>query len=369
MRAVLAVAGLVAVQAAKPISFMVVGDYGRQGKSGQQQVADAMGVLSETEETDFVVLTGDNIYESGIKSASDPVFARTVTDIYTGLKDIPFYSVLGNHDWGGNITAQFDGDALNDDRWHGAMWARAGNEGVTQHGDGMLDVFYIDTNAWVAHPTAKMKAAGIMPQDAGASWWSEWEDAEVARLEAQIAASDARWKMLVGHHGIYSYALAHWSTPKLARLNTVMRQGGVHAYLNGHDHDLMAIRLPADDEDGPLYITSGAGSSCRNDVADPVGDGSLLFSYGFSGFTNIRLTESEMQIEFYDQDGTVLGNINKAWVAAPTCPDDSDSRCITPPAPPKALSMRNLIAQARSYTADLLEFIGIDTPQGRHEYE
>lgn len=25
---------------------MVVGDYGRQGKSGQQQVADAMGVLS-----------------------------------------------------------------------------------------------------------------------------------------------------------------------------------------------------------------------------------------------------------------------------------------------------------------------------------
>ena len=32
------------------------------------------------------------------RPAVDPVFARTVTDIYTGLKDIPFYSVLGNHD-------------------------------------------------------------------------------------------------------------------------------------------------------------------------------------------------------------------------------------------------------------------------------
>ena len=300
-------------------------------------------------------------------STPDPLFARTVTDIYNNLKDIPMYSVLGNHDWGGNITAQFDGDALGDARWHGEMWARSGLEGVTQHGDGMLDIFYIDTDAWVSHPTKQMKAAGIMPQDADTNaWWTQWEDDQVTRLEAQLTASDARWKMMVGHHGIYSYGLAHWSTPKLARLNEVMRRLGVHVYLNGHDHDLMAIRLPADDEDAPLYITSGAGSSCRNDVYDPTGDGSLLFSYGFSGFTNIRLTENAMQIDFYDENGSVLGNLHKAWVAPPSCPDASDSRCMVPAIPPKTLRM--FLHQARSYAMDALEYIGIEPPQGRHEY-
>ena len=296
-----------------------------------------------------------------------------MTNIYTApsLKTVPFYTVSGNHDWKGNVLAQSDGDALGDERWHGSMAFKDGTEGITQHGAGLLDVFYVETHPWATHPTAKAIEIGLMPADAvPADFWAAWEDAQIVRLETQIKNSQARWKVMAGHYGIYSYALAHWSTPSLARINTVMRQGGVHAYFNGHDHDLMAIRQPADDLNGPLYITSGAGSSCRNDIDDPVSDGSLVFGYGQSGFTNVRLTQNEMAVTFYDINGKVLGNINKPWVADPNCTDveTTDARCTTPPAPKKKLSLRTALGMARTAALDALEYIGIDAPQSREQW-
>lgn len=241
---------------------------------------------------------------------------------------------------------------------------------MTQHGEGLLDVFYIETQPWTSQgavPTEKMRTAGYMPADAdAATWWAQWEDDQVARLTEQLAASTARWKVLVGHHGIYSYGLAHWSTPKLARLNAVARAAGVALYVSGHDHDLMAIRLPANDTNSPLYITSGAGSSTRNDVADPTGDGSLLFSYGFSGFTHFRVSEWELAATFYDMNGNVLGNLAKPWVKDPVCDEpDLDSRCSAPAIPPKKKSIGTLLGMARTWALDALELIGIQAPMSR----
>ena len=66
------------------------------------------------------------------------MFARTITNIYNApsLATVPWYAVTGNHDWGGSVTATFDGDALGDSRWHGGLAWEKGNAGTTQHGDG-----------------------------------------------------------------------------------------------------------------------------------------------------------------------------------------------------------------------------------------
>lgn len=331
-------------------------------QSNQQTVADAMAVWAKTTGASFVVSTGDNIYESGVTSAGDALFNATVTDIYAALQ-VPFYSVLGNHDWKGSGLAQSDGATLGMPRWHGGMWKQEGQAGVVSSGDGLLDLFFIDTQSWAGDNTKAWVHDGLLDpaigadKAAAAKFWASWQDAQVARLESQMAHSTARWKVVVGHHGIYSYALDHGSTAALARMNEVLRRLGAHAYLNGHDHDLMAIRLPAADADGPLYITSGAGSSTRNDVKDPSGDGSLLYSYGFSGFTAIALTKETMSVTFVDMAGNPLKTLTKAWVAAPSCGAGStDARCSAPAAPPKA--PKNGLDVARSAAYQLSDALG-----------
>lgn len=119
-----------------------------------------------------------------------------------------------------------------------------------------------------------------------------------------------------------------------------MRRYGVHAYFSGHDHTLQAIRLPADDVNAPLYVTSGAGSSTRKDIKDPR-DGTLLFSYESSGFVGVSVKDDSIAVTYHDMDGNELYTVTKDWVAAPNCrlpgvpallarAVGMDSRCYTP---------------------------------------
>ena len=51
--------------------------------------------------------TGDNFYYYGVKSTSDPMWENTFEQIYTqDSLMVPWYGVLGNHDYGYNPTAQ-----------------------------------------------------------------------------------------------------------------------------------------------------------------------------------------------------------------------------------------------------------------------
>ena len=334
------------------LNFLVLGDYGRQGFFNQSEVAASMGVTASQVGTSFVIAVGDNVYSNGIANVSDPLWAATMNNVYThpALTSVPWYAVTGNHDWHGNITAQFDGKALGFPTWRCDMSydVKGPNSGVTHHGNGLLDVFYIDTDVLSSRRTSQLVTNGFVTAAQAANstvmdaWYAGWENRQVARLQRLLAASSARWKMVVGHHGIYSYGCDHGPYPQLARLNGALRAGGAHAYFCGHDHDLIAMRLPAGDPISPLYILSGAGSQCRNDVADP-GDGSLLYGYGWAGYTHVALTHDAMTTVFLDRNGAVLYTTTTAWVPPPTCADPasaaSDSRCSVP-VPPNPCTKR-----------------------------
>ena len=296
----------------------------------------------------------DNVYSHGISSTSDPLWKRNFNDVYTDASlDVPWYGTLGNHDWGddgkcvqertcGNVTAQWDGVALGFPRWRADMsflGAEAAGA-VTHHGDGMLDVFYLDTRPYDEN-TAEMVLNGFLsPEVAGEAealqaWWAAWRDGQVARLETQLALSQARWKIVSGHYPVYSYGAAHGSTRAMRALNTAMRRAGVAAYINGHDHILTVIRIPAHDELGPLYVTSGGGSSPYNDITDPE-DGSLVFGHGLAGFHSVEVSAEELTLTTYDIGGNELHTMVKAYAAPPTdCQDkgSQDWRCKTPVPP------------------------------------
>ena len=98
-------------------SFLVLGDWGMNTKS-QRHVARAMNrEAGSLHDPLFVLNVGDNFYKAkdasgikqgGVTDVTDPVWRKRFDDVYHGshLQKIPFVSILGNHDYMGNLTAQ-----------------------------------------------------------------------------------------------------------------------------------------------------------------------------------------------------------------------------------------------------------------------
>ena len=80
------------------VEFLALGDFGF-GNSGQKQVAGVMKSLATKNGLDYIVSVGDNIYGSGATSVGDRQWKTKWSDIYDDNLQVPWYAVLGNHDW------------------------------------------------------------------------------------------------------------------------------------------------------------------------------------------------------------------------------------------------------------------------------
>ena len=148
------------------------------------------------------------------------------------------------------------------------------------------DFFFLDTTPIVT------ENSGIREFFPGAG-----DDAQLQWLEQALATSNARWKIVVGHHPVFARG-DHGSTPELVRLvQPLLERYSVKAYLNGHDHNLQHIVV-----NGIHYLTSGAGSKPR-----PTGKiTGTLFSSSEPGFLRARLSPADMEIAFINASGQSL---------------------------------------------------------------
>jgi hypothetical protein len=93
--------------ATRPLRFITVGCQG-SGDKHQLEVARLMNELCADPATrpDFILILGDNVYDWGADSATDPNIRKCFDDIYLRpefehLRNMPFFFILGNHD--GNL--------------------------------------------------------------------------------------------------------------------------------------------------------------------------------------------------------------------------------------------------------------------------
>ncbi len=90
------------------LNFLIIGDWGRKGSPGQIAVGNGMGRVAERLQSRFVVTTGDNFYD-GVTSLDDAHWQESYEAVYNKRPlQIPWYVVLGNHDYQGCIQAQLD---------------------------------------------------------------------------------------------------------------------------------------------------------------------------------------------------------------------------------------------------------------------
>ena len=227
------------------LNFIVVGDWGRRGKHHQRPVAEQMARNSRASDAKFIVSTGDNFYNFGVTSVNDPHWRQSFEEVYADpALQLPWYPVLGNHDYGGDVHAQVQRSRVSErwqmpDRWYRVDGARFGRPDV--------HLFLIDTVAWKGREAFPFKWLG-------SDISREYQSAQRAWLESELTQSTAPIKLVFGHHPIYSIG-PHGGRMDLPELDALLKRTRTTAYVNGHDHCLYHIS-----HQGLHYVCSGGGS-------------------------------------------------------------------------------------------------------------
>ncbi|GAV59393.1 Metallophos domain-containing protein [Cephalotus follicularis] len=280
------------------LSLLVVGDWGRRGRYNQSNVAYQMGVIGKKLDIDFIISTGDNFYDDGLTGVDDPAFHESFADIYTADSlQKPWYAVLGNHDYRGDVEAQLSLVLREMDRRWLCMRSFVVNAEIAEF-------FFVDTTPFVDKyfiepENHQYDWRGVFPRE-------DYLTNLLRDVDLALKQSKAKWKIVVGHHTIKS-AGHHGNTDELAmQLLPILKANNVDLYINGHDHCLEHISSTG----SPLqFLTSGGGSkSWRGDV-DWWNPQEMKFYYDGQGFMSVQITQTEVDIKFYD----IMGNVLHKW--------------------------------------------------------
>ena len=248
------------------LRFAAVGDVGT-GNKGQLQVADAMEEYHNLNPFSLFLLTGDNIYENGNIAQVGGAFEYPYRVFRQ--QSIPFYAVLGNHDIrtdNGKEQVQYQGYNM-----EGRYYTFT---------KGIVQFFALDTNENAP--------------------WSK----QLAWLKENLANSSATWKVVFGHHPVYSSGMHGNTTQLVESLPPLFARYGVQLYLNGHDHNYERTEPIK----GTTYITCGAGAKLR-----PVGKSDwTAYSVARLSFAAIEAYSDRLEILGIGTDGQVFdrGKIN-----------------------------------------------------------
>lgn len=269
------------------LPFLIFGDWGRRGQRDQLNVAAQMGVAAAALKVPFVVSLGDNFYDYGITSMDDPQWKESFENVYTAPSlQVPWNSILGNHDYCGNCQAQIDYSARSA-RWR--MPSRYYSRTESIPGGKTILMVYTDTSPFVtSYAKRELMGPNVRSQDTAAQL--EW-------IDRMLSESKADWKIVLGHHPIYSGG-EHGDTPELIeRLLPLLKRHGVNVYLNGHDHDLQH-----QEAGGIHFFCVGAGSTVRPIKSDKLS----MFAKSTPGFAAVSVGPSVMEVRLTSASGEVL---------------------------------------------------------------
>jgi tartrate-resistant acid phosphatase type 5 len=277
---------LPATAADAQLPFVLIGDWGRYGIDFQTNVADQMGKTAADINSQFTVSLGDNFYENGVTGLSDPYWQLSYEKIYTAASlQSPWKIILGNHDYRGNVQAQLDYSHVSH-RWQ--LPARYYLESVTLPDGAKADFFYLDTSPFIS--AYKGTAVDITGQDT---------DAQAAWLDGALGKSTARWKIVIGHHPIYTPFKEQDKdqADMIARIDPILRAHDVPIYICGHYHLLQSTTVR-----GITYVVNGAGS-------ETYATGAITrngFTSSNHGFMTIKLSSEKLDYALIDMSGKTL---------------------------------------------------------------
>ena len=224
--------------------------------SGMMPVAQAMRSYCENADCDSAVMLGDNIYPDGATVGADgrddaqrfqDIFAAPYGDFGDLGENFRIYVALGNHDWRTSREGAMAQVAYMERTppfyMDGLIYS------VHPQGREDIEIFVIDTEVLLAGDTVY---EDVLAEDASEiestvveapkPWTrpqTELERNMVAWLDERLRASTARWRIVIGHHPLWSSAGSKFQQARTLRrllLPTLCRNADM--YLAGHEHTL-----------------------------------------------------------------------------------------------------------------------------------
>lgn len=201
--------------------FVSVADTGTGTKS-QYAVAEAMSRYHQKNPYNLVILAGDNIYNHGEIEKIEAVFERPYQ--YLLKKGVKFRACLGNHDI------------------------------ITENGEPQLK--YAGFNMPSRYYTFRHDSIQFFALDTNSN--ADWKN-QLIWLEKELSRSDAPWKIVFGHHQIYSAGVYGMNEPFIKLFTPLFQKYKVQLYINGHEHSYERTRSI----NGTTYMITGSGAGTR----------------------------------------------------------------------------------------------------------
>jgi 3',5'-cyclic AMP phosphodiesterase CpdA len=219
--------------------FAAIADCG-VGSADQYAVAEAMSAYYQQQPFKTVLMAGDNIYPYGEISLVNQVFEKPYA--YLLRQGVKFYAALGNHDLinSHNGQDQINYPAFNmGDRYYSFRSSETST----------LSPFY--TNNY-RNPNSPLIEFFALDTNSNAPWQEQLQ-----WLNRQLSISKAPWKIVFGHHPLYSSGIHGGNATLIAMLKPLFVKHQVSIYLCGHDHGYERF-APID---GTTYIVNGGGGA------------------------------------------------------------------------------------------------------------
>eukprot|EP00929_Paragymnodinium_shiwhaense_P014795 TRINITY_DN122758_c0_g1_i1.p1 TRINITY_DN122758_c0_g1~~TRINITY_DN122758_c0_g1_i1.p1 ORF type:complete len:718 (-),score=143.11 TRINITY_DN122758_c0_g1_i1:165-2318(-) len=297
----------------------------------QHLVANLMSEMAEKYKPRYIINVGDNFYPAGVFGACGEVdmcsFLQTGQweamwqNVYNSdeLKDLEWWGVLGNHDFGGYSFGRPWEQAVaftwHSDRWitPAMYWRR-----TATYCDFDIDYFFLDTNTYDAEDPATDKFHNICSWEANAhadcseiggptsayncvDWFKRLFDDQLKWLEHQLSQSTATWQIIVTHFPP-QYGSEVWLD--------VAKRFGVDIFLTGHRH-MQELHFNGhggmceDLSDGcgwmrlnmsqTAWVVSGGGGGVTSE-GDPRTESDVVQMYGF---VDLTVSKETIQIDMW----------------------------------------------------------------------
>ena len=255
------------------VRFAVIGDAGR-GDGPQNDVAREMERWRERFPFEFVLMLGDNIYDSHTPEDYAAKFERPYKTLLDA--EVTFHAAIGNHDDPAQIYyRQFN---MGGQRYYSFRRAERSLEGgLTGAG---VRFFSLDSRSF--------------------------DQEQLDWLRRELSDSASRWKIAYFHHPLYTsgrYESA--SRPLRITLEPILVAGDVDVVLSGHEHFYERMQP----QRGIFYFISGAAGSLRENDIRPTN----LTARGYDRDYSFMLMEARGD-ELYFQSITRRGETVDAGV-------------------------------------------------------
>lgn len=257
-------AGGPAAAGTERLRILALADTG-SGDAAQRAVGQRMAERHSQEPVDLVILAGDNIYDNGEIKLISSRFEKPYRALLQA--GVPFHAVLGNHDIRSNNGV---------DQLRYRALGMAGRWYTLQRGP--VQFFMIDTNP-------------------GSHWGAQLE-----WLKRELSQSQSPWRVVVGHHPIYSEGFYGDDANLMARLKPLFKRHRVQLYINGHDHNY--ARTPV--MEGTTYLTVGGGGASLRPVKIRRPGARAVSVHSFA---ELDFKPNQLNLQAWDRNGKRIDNV------------------------------------------------------------